>query len=121
MFPQDGLEVGGGYGGSGEGKREGLTRVGDEDELELGREGRGEELGEDGLADATETKERDGDGTGNDNGGHCVVYRESVEYLYRCFFHSNGDFFASRKKMYYVIDFILLFSLPLSTYTPIPR
>lgn len=81
MFFQDGLEVGGGDGGSGEGKREGLTRVGDEDELELGREGRGEELGEDGLADATETKERDGDGTGNDNGGHCVVYRERVEYI----------------------------------------
>lgn len=81
MFLQDGLEVGRGDGGSGEGEREGQTGVGDEDELELGGEGRGEELGEDSLADATEAKKRDGDGTENGSGEHCVVYRESAEYI----------------------------------------
>lgn len=87
MLLQDGLEVGRGDRGRGEGKREGLTRVSDEDELELSGEGRREELGEDGLADSTETEESDGDGTGNDSGGHyggverkCRVYMSKMAF-----------------------------------------
>lgn len=55
--------------------------VGDEDELELGGEGRGEELGEDSFVDVIEVKKCDGDGMENGSGEYCVVYRESVEYI----------------------------------------
>lgn len=115
MFLQDGLEVGRGDGGSGEGEREGQTGVGDEDELELGGEGRGEELGEDSLADATEAKKRDGDGTENGSGEHCVVYRESAEYIslqmlfsFKQRVTTSSTSSIKKKKKYYVINFILL-------------
>lgn len=100
MLLQDGLEVGRGDRSSGKGKREGLTRVSDEDELELSREGRREELGEDGLADSTEAEECDRDGTGNDSGGHYGgVERKCGVYMSKMAFPSSKEVFRLNEKI----------------------
>ena len=47
--------------GSGEGEREGLSRVCNEDQSEFGGEGRREKLGEDGFSNSSKTDQGDWD------------------------------------------------------------